>query len=127
MLQKTQMVRTIEKSKKIFKSTLVGSCKVTVRSTRKNPKTKVNEVVENILYDDLACRLSFAPSNSSDDGDTSSLKSSIVLLVESDVNIPPNSKIEVKYLNRDYILTNGKSKVYNTHTEYNCEEFVKWL
>lgn len=121
------VIKAIETAKKAYEETLIYTADVIVRTTVKDAKTKVTKETEKTLLKGIPCRLSFAGSSTSDDGDTYSANGSMTLMTKYGVNIPANSKITVEQEGTVYTVTNSKVKVYKTHFSYPVTEFIRWL
>lgn len=93
-------------------------------TVRTKTTEKVNgrvKSVEKVLFDKVPCRLSYASSDTQDDGQTASGQGSMVLYTGKDVLIPPNSTCLVDQYGASYRLKNSKCKSYEYHNEYNVD------
>lgn len=122
-MQKARMVKAYRKA---IETLYTGVANVIVRETIKNPVTKVNELKEKAVYEDIPCRLSFSSAKNNEEEFVTSGENTFVLFVAPEINIPINSKIIVTQNNYEYRLLNAKVKSYATHNEYICSEFVRW-
>lgn len=109
-----------------FESLYEGKANIIVRESVKNPITKVTELVERTIQENVPCRLSFSASKLEDEGFVISSQSVFTLFVSPEVDIPISSKIEVTQNGKSYTLSNSKVKAYKTHNEYICTEFIRW-
>lgn len=121
MLSKAEMVARLG-----FESLYEGKANIIVRESVKNPITKVTELVERTIQENVPCRLSFSTAKLEDEGLVVSSQSVFTLFVSPDVDIPISSKILVVQNGKSYTLSNSKVKSYKTHNEYICTEFIRW-
>ncbi|MET3616597.1 hypothetical protein ABID14_000217 [Peptoniphilus olsenii] len=122
-MQKTRVVGAYRKA---IETLYIGICSVIVRKTIKNPVTKVSELKEKTVYENLPCRLSFSSAKNNEEELVTSSENTFVLFVAPEIDIPINSKIIVTQNHFEYRLLNAKVKSYATHNEYICSEFVRW-
>lgn len=121
MLSKAEMVARLG-----FESLYEGKANIIARESVKNPITKVTELVERTILENVPCRLSFSTSKLEDEGLVISSQSVFTLFVSPEVDIPISSKILVVQNGKSYTLSNSKVKSYKTHNEYICVEFIRW-
>lgn len=122
------MVRVSKLYAQAVKSLWDGKCTVTVQKNETNTSTGRTEVKEVDLYKDVPCRISF------DTIDTTELASNaaqkvqgVTLLIGSDVDIPPGSKITVTQNGVTGSYTkSGKPAVYSVHQQIQLELFKGW-
>lgn len=121
MFSKAEMVARLG-----FESLYKGKANIIVRESVRNPITKVTELVERTIQENVPCRLSFSTSKLEDEGLVTSSQSVFTLFIGPEIDTPISSKIEVTQNGKSYEITNSKVKSYKTHNEYICTEFVRW-
>ncbi len=106
-----------------------GKCTVTVRKSVLDSETSRTVQIEEPVYTDEPCRISYAaevPAERTDDG-AYRKKQSIVLFIDNALSIPPGSKITVTQngVTEDYEMS-GVPSVYSHHQQINLELFGGW-
>lgn len=115
----------LSKFRGIAESLYTGKCNVYVYNGNTKGMVKMQE---NLVFENVPCRLSYKSKNSSTEGDVaSSPEQTIVLFVAPDIDIKSGSKITVTQngVTRDY-KSSGISAVYQTHQEITLELFKGW-
>ncbi|HIQ91299.1 MAG TPA: hypothetical protein IAB27_06745 [Candidatus Coprosoma intestinipullorum] len=123
MLSENQMVRI----KKAKESMYTGLCTVVEYRKVKN-ENKSTGFKEEIILEDVPCRLSFSSnSNTNETSIFNGVAQIIKLILSPDVKINPGSKIIVTQNDVENIYKNsGESAVYSTHQEIILELFKGW-
>lgn len=122
-MQKDRMVKAYRNA---IETLYTGLASVVIRESFKNPITKVTELKEKTIYENIPCRLSFSSAKNAEEELVTKGESSFTLFIGPETNIPINSKITVVQNNYSYNLMNARLKSYATHNEYSCVEFVRW-
>ncbi len=105
-----------------------GTCRVYVKSDKVNKGNGRNESREELLYEDLPCRISFGsiPSTKEDNG-AAEIVQTIKLFTDKSVNIPPGSRLDITQngVTESYERS-GAAAIYSTHQEINLERVKGW-
>lgn len=108
---------------KLWKDT----CTVVVREKVTDEQTKITDFVEITLFQDQPCKLSFESLAAADDGNAAAITQSAKLFIDSDLEIPPGSKITVTRQGREYAYQrSGEAGVFTYHQEIMLEPWRRW-
>lgn len=106
-----------------------GTCNVYVKGEDKiNETNGRNESGDELLYEALPCRISFGSIPSTkEDGGAAEITQTIKLFIDSSVNIPPGSRLDITQngVTESYERS-GAAAVYSTHQEINLERVKGW-
>lgn len=114
--------------KKAIQSLWDGRATVTVLDGALNPANGRTEPQERVLVDSAPCRISHKTVTSTEPSEEAAqVAQTIVLYIDSSVEIPEGSKITVTQngVTRDYERS-GKPAVYTCHQEVPLELFKEW-
>lgn len=105
-----------------------GSCTVISRVKKQDLITKKTEFVEETIYEDEPCRLSYQTLTPTTDKNNASEVTQVPkLFLSNEVMIPPGSKIIVTQNNRTTEFENSSEPaVYTNHQEIVLELFKGW-
>jgi hypothetical protein len=111
-----------------LKKLWIGSCTVITRTKQQDPITKRTEFVEEIVYTDEPCRLSYQRlSPTTDKNGVTEVVQVPKLFLSKELMIPPGSKIIVTQNGRTVEFSNsGQPAVYSNHQEIVLELFKGW-
>lgn len=106
----------------------VGSCTVISRVKKQDPVTKRTEFVEETIYEDEPCRLSYQTlTPTTDKNGVAEIVQVPKLFLSKELIIPPGSKIIVTQNGRTVEFSNsGQPAVYSNHQEIVLELFKGW-
>lgn len=105
-----------------------GSCTVITRVKQQDPVTKRTEFVEEPLYEDQPCRLSYQTlTPTTNKNGVAEVVQVPKLFISNELVIPPGSKIIVTQNGRTVEFSNsGQPAVYSNHQEIIMELFKGW-
>ena len=105
-----------------------GSCTVICKVKKQDPVTKRTEFVEETVYTDEPCRLSYQTlSPTTDKNGVAEVVQMPKLFLSNEINIPPGSKIIVTQNGRTIEFSNsGEPAIYSNHQEIVLELFKGW-
>lgn len=102
--------------KTVLEKTYIGIAKVYVYDKEK--VKGITKPKEKLLIEDLKCRIDYDTITGTEQGNLGQVYQQITLFCDPDIEIPPNSKIEVTQLGRTEIFKNsGKAAIYAAHQE----------
>ena len=105
-----------------------GRAKVTVLDGELNPANGRTEPQEQVVFDDVPCRISRDTVKSTEPHEEAAqVAQSVTLYIDPSVEIPEGSKITVTQngVTREYERS-GKPAVYSCHQEIPLELFKEW-
>lgn len=105
-----------------------GRAVIVVRNGVLNPATGRTEPVEQILAENVPCRISYKIVEAAvSEEDAARLLQTVTLFIDSALDIPPGAKITVtqKGVSRDYERS-GKAAVYSVHQEIPLKLWKEW-
>lgn len=108
-----------ERHRAILEETYDGSCNVYGLIHEKNPKTKVMESREVLLFSNLPCHLSYSGETAATSSSTlNTVQQGIQLFLAPETHIEAGSRIEVTQNQRtENYVQSGKAAVYTSHQE----------
>jgi hypothetical protein len=111
-----------------LKKLWIGSCTVITRTKQQDPVTKRIEFIEETIYENEPCRLSYQRlSPTTDKNGIAEVVQVPKLFLSNEINIPPGSKIIVTQNGRTIEFSNsGQPAVYTNHQEIVLELFKGW-
>lgn len=124
MLSENQMVA----ARKAIESTYSGVCTIIERRDTRNEKTKVTRKSEEIIAENVPCKLSFERINSAVQTETATaLTQGTKLFAAPEIPIKPGSKVIVEQngVKTEYSAS-GAPAVYFSHQEIMLELFRGW-
>lgn len=118
------MVNTKKALQKLWK----GTCTISVYQEVTNPVTKITSFKDEIVFENLPCRLSFETVNVANPvGTATQVSQSIKLFLDPVIAVPPGSKITVTQngVTVDY-KQSGQPAIYTNHQEIALVLFEGW-
>lgn len=111
-----------------LKKLWIGSCTVITKTKQQDPVTKRIEFVEETIYENEPCRLSYLRiTPTTDKNGVAEVVQVPKLFLSNEINIPPGSKIIVTQNGRTTEFSNsGQPAVYTNHQEIVLELFKGW-
>lgn len=105
-----------------------GSCTVISRVKKQDPVTKRTEFIEETIYENEPCRLSYSRiTPTTDKNDVAEVVQIPKLFLSNELNIPSGSKIIVTQNGRTTEFSNSSEPaVYSNHQEIVLELFKGW-
>ena len=104
------------------------ACTVYVQTKKQNPKNKRTEFVEEVLFENQPCKLSFESTTStSENNHIATVSQSAKLFLDKMLSIPSGSKIVVTRADQTFTFANsGEPGFFTYHQEISLVKFDGW-
>ncbi len=114
--------------KSALKTLWTDVCSVYVYTPTINANNKRTEFIENAIYTDISCKLSFKHAYATDQTThVAALHQTVTLFLDSAIAIPAGSKVVVEHNNSTFIYkASGEPNVFQYHQEISLQLWKGW-
>ena len=118
------MVNRMNALQKLWNDT----CTVYVQTKKQNPENKRTEFVEEVLFENQPCKLSFESiTSASESNHTATVSQSAKLFLDKLLSVPSGSKIVISRDGKTFTFANsGEPGVFTFHQEISLVKFDGW-
>ena len=102
-------------------------CTVIVRVKKKDEQSKLTDFVEETLFEEEPCKLSFESLSTTGEGNVPSLDQAAKLFMSNEKEVPAGSKIIVTRQGKTFTFArSGEPGWFTWHQEINLELWKRW-
>lgn len=118
----------MDRQRRALERLWTDKCTVIVKQSKTDETTKLTDFTEEILYEDIPCKLSFSTLAAVNGDETAAVVQNIKLFLGNEYNIPAGSKITVtrKDGNVLHYKRSGLPGIFSVHQEITLETFERW-